>query len=524
MRHRLAAHRFALAGVNRLREQVYRQLAGGHARALLGLRQGDVLARVGTDVDAIGDAVIRGVLPFAVAALVAVVSVGIVGWVLPAAGALLAGALLVSGLAVPAMAARANQGAQSRGVAAQAEVSGIVLTLIEDAADLQVSDAAAPLHRALAAEERALASSQQAAASLAGLAAALNTFTIGACVVAIAAVGWHAFGAGLLTAPQLAMVLLTPLAAFEATALLPAALTQLYRSEAAAGRITAMLDDAGDGAAALPTPPMPPGAATHLVAHRLAVGWPGRPISVGAFDVELRPGRLVALVGSSGCGKTTVLLTLAGALPPQAGAVTLDGSPLPDQGDPRQVSLTLEDAHLFDTSVFENLRAARGDLTETEAERALDLAGLGAWRRRLSGGIHTPVASRGAALSGGERRRLLLARALVSLAPLLLLDEPTEHLDAHRADELLRQLSQTTRSGRGVLLVTHRVSGLTVADEVVVLEAGHDGAPTRVLARGTHAQLLGSCDWYRAAWQAEQPPRPPPHLIASAGTQLSSPY
>ncbi|NNH08536.1 ATP-binding cassette domain-containing protein, partial [Cellulomonas fimi] len=335
---------------------------------------------------------------------------------------------------------------------------------------------------------------------------------VGVAVLAALATGVPAVRAGLLAPVELAVVVLTPLAAFEATSLLPAAAIQVQRSRAAAARILALLDDAATtpGTAprgTAPTTGTPAEASVTtdgpvLRADDLACGWPDRPDVVRGLALELRPGRSVAVVGPSGTGKTTTLLTLAGLLPATHGAVHLDGADL--AGLPRPVVAAAvvavtEDAHVFGTTVLENLRVARGDVTPDEARDALGRVGLGPWLAGLPDGLDTLVGSDARTVSGGERRRLLLARALLAPAPLLLVDEPAEHLDAATADRLVGTLLAQARTGsRGVLLVTHRVSALAGADEVLWLEDG------RVTARGTHDDLLARVPGYRVALDSEQ--------------------
>ncbi|HLT82592.1 MAG TPA: ATP-binding cassette domain-containing protein, partial [Phototrophicaceae bacterium] len=312
---------------------------------------------------------------------------------------------------------------------------------------------------------------------------------------------------------------------------------QLVRSAEAAVRVTELLDGAGAGrsadgpadgagradgagagAAGAPRTATGSGeeraaAATRaagdppvLRARDLAVGWPRTGVVAEGLDLELRPGRSVAVVGPSGIGKTTLLLTLAGLLPPRRGEVLLGASPVAGL-DRRAVSgavvLTAEDAHVFGTTVLENLRVARGDVSPAAAVELLSRAGLAEWLTALPDGVGTLLDSDATSLSGGERRRLLLARALASRAPLLLLDEPGEHLDPDTADRLVTDLLGTRDSGRGVLLVTHRLTPLAAADEVVVL--GASGGPATVLARGPHEHLLATVPSYR--WAVEQEAR-----------------
>ncbi|MGN0112894.1 MAG: ATP-binding cassette domain-containing protein, partial [Cellulosimicrobium funkei] len=253
---------------------------------------------------------------------------------------------------------------------------------------------------------------------------------------------------------------------------------------------------------------------TSLVLDDVAAGWPGTGRTVvEGVDLALAPGRAVAVVGPSGVGKTTLLATAAGLVPGVAGRVLLDGVPTADlarEDVAHHVVLVAEDGHVFDTTVLENLRVARGDVTTEEAEAALRAVGLDPWLAALPDGLETLLGPDATTVSGGERRRLLVARALLSPAPLLLLDEPAEHLDAAGADALVRHLVATTRAAqdrRGVVLATHRLSALEAVDEVLLLgvpDGAPDGAPARVVARGTHAELLG-LPAYRWALDQEAP-------------------
>lgn len=511
---RLVSHDVALRGMSRLRTTLYRRLADGSPGATLGLRRGDLLARVGADVDAVGDVVVRGLLPAAVAAVLGLGTVVAMGLFLPAAGLTLAACLLLAGVVAPWLAQGAARTTERRAADARAEMAATALGLLEDAGPLAVQRRTGAEVARLRAADADLARATDTGAGPAAVAAALGNLAVGLAVLGALLVGIPAAASGSLAAVELAVVVLTPLAAFEATSVLPAAAIQVHRSRAAAARLMDLLD-AADGTDAPAAPPAPaPGspagtasttaAGPSLVARGLAVGWPGREPVVTGLDLDLAPGRSLAVVGPSGVGKTTLLLTLAGFLPPRGGELLLDGVPLPAV-DPAvrlsRLALTTEDAHVFETTVLENLRVARGSATADEARVALERAGLGGWLAGLPDGVDTALGPDARSVSGGERRRLLLARSLLATAPLLLVDEPAEHLDPGTADRLVTDLlvtPRTTGPDRGVLLVTHRLAPLDAADEVLVLRGG------RVAARGTHAHLIAADADYREAHAAEQ--------------------
>jgi len=483
---RLVSHDVALRGMTTLRTTLYERLSVGRPSALMAVRRGDLLTRVGADVDAVGDVVVRGLLPAAVAAALGVGTSVAMCMFWPLAGLALAACLVLAGVVAPALAAAGARTTEREAADGRARASATALGLLDDAGPLAVAGRTATELDALRAADRSVAAATDRGAPSAALAAALGQAAVGLAVLAALLTGVPAVAAGRLAPVELAVVVLTPLAAFEAAALLPAAAVQVHRSRAAAARILALLDAAG--------PPAPEAAPTDLAptleARDLAVGW-GDTVVVRGLDLDVRPGRAVAVVGPSGTGKTTLLLTLAGLLPARGGSVRLGGADLDEVArPPASVVHVAEDGYVFGTTVLENLRVARGDVTPDEAADALAHAGLGTWLAGLPEGVETLLGPDGRTLSGGERRRLLLARAFLAPAPLLLVDEPAEHVDPATADELVHRLL-TEHRDRGVVVVTHRLTPLAAADEVIRLDSGH------VAARGTHADLLARDARYR---------------------------
>ena len=279
---------------------------------------------------------------------------------------------------------------------------------------------------------------------------------------------------GRLQGVLLAVIVLTPLAVFEIVAGLPAAAQALERVRQSAARIFEAVD--------APDPVVEPGVALSppawpatLCVRGLCVRYlVDGPWALDGLDLELSPGRRIAVIGASGAGKSTLAAVLTRLLAYQAGSVTLAGIELADlEGDDvrRIVGLVEQDAHVFDTSLRENLQLARREATEGELRGAPRRARLLDWVETLPLGLDTAVGEHGARLSGGQRQRLAVARALVADFPILVLDEPGEHLDTATADAVTADIVAVTEA-RSTLLITHRLVGVATMDEVIVLDAG----------------------------------------------------
>lgn len=497
---RLASHRVALGGMDSLRLGIYDELEVAPIERVAQLQRGDLLQRTGADVDTVGDFVVKSLLPFSVTFLVgAGTVVGFAFLSVPAALVLLV-SMLVSAVMVPALIMRATRQGEIAEQASKRELSVDAMNIVEGADQLRV-DGLFPTQMAnLQKISQQFSAAKQRAARPAAVAVALDRVAMGFAVIGVFLVATPETNAGILSAVAFAVLVLTPLAAFEGTADLAPAAAQMIRSAHAAVQIDDLL---GEPSPPRKTHPLPATRPTTLRCEELAVGWPFGPVVASGFSLDLSPGKRIAVVGPSGIGKTTLLYTLAGMLEPKAGSLTLCGVPMWNANRPettRLVSLTTEDAHVFATSVYENLRVANANLTRTEASSYLARMGLSEWVAGLPHGLDTQLGAGGTSISGGERRRLLLARALACPAPLMLLDEPGEHLDAKTADQILLELLRGTSTSRGVLLVTHRLSALNVADFILVL--GETPAGTRVVHQGTHEQLLKESSYYR--WSLEQ--------------------
>ncbi|MFD6588893.1 thiol reductant ABC exporter subunit CydD [Streptomyces anulatus] len=482
---RLVSHDAVLKLLADLRVSVYRGLERIAPGGLRTTRRGDLLSRLVADVDALQDYWLRWLLPVGTAVVVGAAAAGFTGWLLPEAGVILAVGLLVAGVGVPLVSGACARRTERQLAPARAALATRVTDLLGATAELTVAGALPARQTRLRAADTLLTRIASRAAAATALGGGLSALVCGLTVVAAATVAVPAVQDGRLSGVALAVVVLTPLAAFEAVTGLPLAVQYRQRVARSAERVFEVLDAPvpvrePEAPAEEPASPFP------LEVRGLSARYPGaRHDALASLDLTLTRGRRIAVVGPSGSGKTTLAQVLLRFLDASSGTYRLGGveaSALDSDTVRRSVGLCAQDAHVFDSSIRENLRLARPGATDAELRDALSRARLLDWVLALPEELDTPVGEHGARLSGGQRQRLALARALLADFPVLVLDEPAEHLDLPTADALTADLLDATR-GCATVLITHRLTGLDTVDEVLVLDAG------RVVQRGPYAEL-----------------------------------
>ncbi|MGJ7015162.1 thiol reductant ABC exporter subunit CydD [Streptomyces griseorubens] len=482
---RLVSHDAVLRMLADTRVAVYRRLERLAPAGLRGTRRGDLLTRLVSDVDALQDYWLRWLLPAGAALAVSALSVGFTAWLLPEAGAVLAAGLLLAGAAVPLLTAAVARRTERRLAPARGDLATRVTDLLSGTAELTVAGALPARSEGTRRADGVLTRIASRSAAVTGLGDGLTALVSGLTVAAAAFVGVRGVASGRLDGVALAVVVLTPLAAFEAVLGMPLAVRYRQRVRRSAERVYEVLD-ARPPVHEPETPRQAPVSPFPLTLRGLTARHPGQERdALAGLDLTLERGRRVAVVGPSGSGKTTLAQVLLRFLDPGAGTYTLagvDARALDGDDVRRMVGLCAQDAHLFNSSVRENLLLARKGATEADLRDALRWARLLDWVDGLPDGLDTMVGEHGARLSGGQRQRLALARALLADFPVLVLDEPAEHLDLPTADALTADLLAATE-GRTTVLVTHRLAGLEAVDEVIVLDAG------RVVQRGPFEEL-----------------------------------
>ncbi|WP_406183639.1 thiol reductant ABC exporter subunit CydD [Streptomyces sp. NBC_01006] len=485
---RLVSHDAVLRMLADVRVSVFRRLERIAPAGLREQRRGDLLARLVADADSLQDYWLRWLLPVGTAVLVGTGSVAFTAWLLPGAGAALAVGLLAAGVGVPLVSGACARRAERRLALARGELATRVADLLTGTAELTVAGALAGRKDTAKESDRTLTGISARGAAATGLGSGLTALVCGLTVVVAAALAADAVHDGRLSGVAMAVAVLTPLAAFEAVNGLPQAVQYRQRVRRSAERIYEVIDAPVPVAeperpAAVPASPFP------LRLTGLAARHPGQEQdALRGLDLTLEAGRRIAVVGSSGAGKTSLAQVLLRFLDPHEGTYSLGGTDartLDSDEVRRMVGLCAQDAHLFDSSVRENLRLARTGASEEQLREALAAARLLEWAEGLPDGLDTLVGEHGERISGGQRQRLALARALLADFPVLVLDEPAEHLDLATADALTADLLAATE-GRTTVLITHRLAGLEAVDEVLVLERG------AVVQRGTYAELAAA--------------------------------
>lgn len=469
---RLRSHDAALEDLAEARTETYAALVPLTPARLGSRARADVLTGVVDDLDDVVEASVRVTVPAIAALLAGVGAAALTALVDPRVGLVLAGMLLaVAGVAL--VADRLESRSQAGVLEARAEVARVAQLCADHSDELRSiggTATAAGWLRTAHAELRAATARQARGRSLSAAAVLVITG-----LATLAAAGLAATSGA--PAPVRALLVLAPVATGEALGVLTDATRALARARACSRRLDELLDQTPAVAETRDANPLAAQGTPRLGLTGVVAGWhPGR-TDLGPLDLTVEPGERLAITGPNGSGKSTLLAVLARHLDPSAGSYTVDDTDVTEAAlaDVRALVAVVDDEpHVLAATLRANLALAAPGADDEVLVDSLRRAGLGPWLRGLPDGLDSRLGTGGLGVSGGERTRLSIARAIASGRPVILLDEPVAHLDHPTAEAVIADLCAHA-GGRSVIMVSHHGVGLDQMDRVITIRS--EGAP-----------------------------------------------
>ena len=445
---------------------LFRGLATRSSGGLGFMRSGDALGRLVGDVESLDGLYSRIVVPGFAAVLLLPVLVGLLAQAHGGTAALVGGLFLMASVVLPWVAARSTLEAGGGLAAASAGLRSAALDALDGMREVRAYGAEGRMLASVQAREAALFQAQRAVAHRASWAQAAAFVCSQAALLAVL------LSPGAAPAAMVTGLFLT-LAAFEVVGGMPRAGALAGHAAAAAARITAAATGIVSGGD--PADPLPLPSGTSLRFEAVSFRWrPDRPTVLDGLTLDIPAGSRIAILGPSGSGKSTLAALALKVVEPQAGRVLLGGVDIARlrAGDVRsRIAWLSQDTHLFSDTIRANLALARDEATDADYWAALDRAGIADMVRAFPEGLDSWIGEGGMQVSGGQGRRLALARALLSQAPVLILDEPATGLDAATERAFLTTLNDVA-AGRTVILIVHRLVGVERLDRIFRLSAG----------------------------------------------------
>ena len=448
-------------------------------------RGGDLLNRMTADVDSLDAIYLRVIVPSIVAGIAVLLVGGVLLWLAPAAAAIVVALALLVGIALPLAMRRIGAAPGQAIAAATARLRTRIVEGVQGLAELKVYQADGRHAEAVLGENETLMAAQRRMARLSGISTALSGLAGQLAAMAILALGVAGVAAGVLPGPAVALMMLGALALFDALVPLPLAFQNLGRTRAAARRL---LDFAAlEPLVRDPATPAAAPAGNTLVLSDVSYRYrPGDRPALTGIDLVLAEGQRVAVLGPSGSGKSTLAALILRFRDPDAGSITLGGTDLralPQAEIWRRVAYLSQRSQIFAGTIRDNLLIGAPEADDATLAAAVEAAGLAGWVAGLPRGLDTWVGEAGIQASGGQARRIALARCILKDAPILVLDEPTEGLDGETEDQIIDALDRLT-AGRTTLVITHRPALLRLAESAVLMAEG------RIAVQGVPADVL----------------------------------
>ena len=500
---RYLSHYVNLSLLARLRVWFYSAIEPLAPARLMQYRSGDLLSRIVGDIETLQDFYVRVLAPPLVAVFVAAVMAAFLCGYAPGIAFVVLLFMFLVGIALPAVARRSSREVSRRMVHARSELNAQLVDSLQGIADVIAFGRAQAQIELISASSRELIRLQGRMASITGMHTATGNLLVHAAVWSTLLIAIPLVAGGQLNGVYLPVLALAVMSSFEGALALPPAFQFLEMNLQAADRLFEIADVRTEEKRPATSeesqrPVLTPASSVLFddVSFRYA---PGESLALDRVSFDLRAGKSLAIVGPSGAGKSTIVNLLVRFWEPETGRICIAGRDV--KGSAPEVARAFfavapQPTHLFNASIRDNLLLAKPAATEAEVVRAAKRAQVHDFIAALPQAYATRVGEQGLQLSGGERQRLALARALLKDAPILLLDEPTAHLDPITERGILTSLVAAMEE-RTVLMITHRLVGLEAFDEIIVLQAG------RVVERGTHGDLLKRNGLYRRMWELQ---------------------
>ena len=488
---RLVSHDLTFRLLGNLRSWFYVRLTPLAPALLEGYRSGDLLSRLVEDVEELENLYLRAVSPVLVAAVVWGLAFAVLYPFDPALAITVLVFLAAAGVGAPLLVWALSRGLGRRQLELRSELYSRIVEGTQGVQDLLAFGREEEQGRQIEVLNRKLARVERRQALISGLHDSSGDLLTNLAMLVALVLAIPLVAGGEVRGIYLAFLALVALGVFEAATPLGAAFQTIGRTTAAGERLFEVSDS--EPTIRNPKNPLPVPEDFTLRFDNVSFRYgEGDPFSLEDVSFALEPGRKVAVVGPSGSGKSTLANLILRFRDPQGGEIRLGGRSLSEyaQEDVRRlVSVVPQSTHVFNDTLRNNLLLADPEANDEALELALERARISSFIERLPDGLDTYVGEHGSRLSGGERRRLAVARALLKDAPLLVLDEPTANLDTVTELEVLASVWEAARD-RAALLVTHRLVGMEEMHEILVMDAG------RIVERGAHEQLLAAGGLY----------------------------
>lgn len=462
-------------------------------------KSGDLLGRLIADIDTLQYFYLRVIGPVLAAAVILLFMCWWLSAFAPVLGMLLAAAFVLSGAVIPYCTRQAGRNISLALLAERAKLKIALVDTLEGITELSAFGQTSNQADRLAAIGRQLNHWQSKKAAYAAWTEGLNSIIVNGTVWCALVLVVPLVAAGKIDGVYLAVLLLAIQASFEAVQPLPLAVYYLEESRAAAERLFFLADAEPAAVGSSTAEPVPE--RFDLTFSHLTFTYPGEAqCALCDISFSLPAGKRLAIVGANGAGKTTLVSLLLRFREYESGAIMLDRRDLREFSPEevrRRFAVVSQETHLFAAPVGDNIRLARPEASLEEVRTAARYAAVDDFIQTLPQGYATPVGMNGKAISGGQRQRLSIARALLKNAPVLILDEPTAGLDAITAREVMGEVSRLML-GRTTILITHQLTGLQVMDEILVLDQG------RIVEHGTFQQLIARQGLFYRMWNLQQ--------------------